>query len=79
MRPEELEDFVLENGILISKSQDKGKNIFIYVAEERYFKIESNPASRNFDSIEPVTNDHLYHYLKNGDVRDLFYQKLSEN
>lgn len=79
MRPEELEDFVLENGILISKSRNNGKNVFIYVANDVYFKIESSPMSRSFDSIEQLAEEKAFRYFRNGDVRDLFYQKISEN
>jgi len=79
MRPEELEDFVLENAILVSKSQTDGKNVFIYIADDVFFKVETSPGSSNFETIEPVPQDRAYKYFRNGEVRDLFYQKISGN
>jgi hypothetical protein len=79
MRPEEMEDFVLENAILISKTTENDKNVFIYMADESYFQVISSPASGRFEEIKPVDGDTLKNYLNKGEKRDLFFYRLSAN
>jgi hypothetical protein len=73
MRLEEMEEFVLENAILISKTTENGKNIFIYHAEDSYYKVTASRSNKAFERIEPVEGQMLLNYLSNGEKRELFF------
>lgn len=77
---EEMEEFVLENAILISRCQENNKNVFVYLDKGTFYKVVSHPGTKNFESITATNNSgDLTDYFTKGEARNLFFYSICHN